>query len=95
MERIPLTPGRLYARLSAEFQMLRSGRCSSCHMPLPEVVEDARGEDEANWTMGPIPSVCEECRPVAEDIARRTSYFYDVHEPARGDIRRTRFGGGA
>ncbi len=96
MERISLTPGRLYARLSAEFAMLRSAQCSSCHMPLPQVVHRGPAKkDEANWTVGPVPSVCEACKPVVEDIARRTSYFYDVHDPMSGDIRRTRFGPGS
>ena len=89
MERIPLTPGRLYKRLSAEFEMLRPASCSSCHMPLPEIVQ--ADDDDANWTVGAIPSVCEECRPVAEGVARRASFFYDVHDPATHGMRGTRF----
>jgi hypothetical protein len=89
MERISLTPGRLYARLSAEFQMLRSRSCSTCNMPLPEMVEP--NDDEANWTVGPVPAVCEHCRPVVDEVARRTAFFYDIHDPMTADFRRTRF----
>jgi hypothetical protein len=87
MDRTALTPGKLYARLSAEFRMLRPDSCSSCSVPLPLVVE-RDGPDSANWQLGAVPPVCDACRTTIEEVASRASEHYDVYDPTISPIRR-------
>lgn len=87
MERTYLTPGKLYARLSAEFRMLRPDSCSSCSVPLPLVVERC-DPDSANWELGVVPPVCAECRATIEEVANRASEHYDVYDPTASPARR-------
>ena len=80
MDRTFLTPGRLYARLSAEFRMLRPGSCSSCSVPLPFVVDRA-DPDSANWELGEGPPVCDDCRATIEEVVSRALAYYDIYDP--------------
>jgi hypothetical protein len=85
MDRTLLTPGRLYARLSAEFRARRPSACS-CNVPLPLVVE--RDGDSANWELGAVPPVCDACRATIEDVANRASEHFDVYDPTASPVRR-------
>jgi hypothetical protein len=80
MDRTFLTPGRLYARLSAEFRMLRPGSCSSCSVPLPFVVDRA-DPDSANWELGEVPPVCDDCRATIDEVVSRALAYYDIYDP--------------
>jgi hypothetical protein len=86
MDRTFLTPGKLYARLSAEFRMLRSDSCS-CSVPLPFVVE-RDGPDSANWEIGAVPPICDNCRTTVEDVVGRALAHYDVYDPTASPVRR-------
>jgi hypothetical protein len=87
MDRTFLTPGKLYARLSAEFRMLRPDSCSSCSVPLPLVVERDDPES-ANWQLGGVPAVCDACRATIEEVAHRASEHFDVYDPTALPARR-------
>jgi hypothetical protein len=87
MDRTFLTPGRLYARLSAEFRMLRPNSCSSCSVPLPFVVERA-DSDSANWELGAVPPVCDDCRATINEVVGRALAHYDVNDPTALPVRR-------
>jgi hypothetical protein len=87
MDRQPLTPGKLYVRLSAEFRMLRPESCSSCSVPLPLVVE-RDGPDSANWELGAVPPVCDDCRRTIEEVVSRALEHYDVYDPTALPARR-------
>ena len=86
MARTSLTPGKLYARLSAEFRMLRPNSCSSCSVPLPFVVERA-DPDSANWELGPVPPVCDDCRATIDEVVSRALAHYDVNDPTASPAR--------
>lgn len=86
MHRTSLTPGKLYARLSAEFRMLRTDTCS-CNVPLPFVVERT-DPDDANWELGAVPPACEKCRPTIDDVVSRAREHYDVYDPTASPVRR-------
>jgi hypothetical protein len=80
MEKIPLTPGKLYARLSAEFNRRRPPECASCHMPMVYVIAPEMG-DCANWQVDEVAMGCEECRALVNEIAREHSFRYDIFDP--------------
>jgi hypothetical protein len=86
MDRTSLTPGKLYARLSAEFRMLRPGTCS-CNVPLPYVVE-RDGPDAANWELGAVPPACETCRATIDEVVSRALTHYDVYDPTASPVPR-------
>jgi hypothetical protein len=85
MDRTSLTPGNLYARLSAEFRMLRPDTCSSCSVPLPFVVERADAES-ANWELGTVPPVCDDCRATIDEVVSRALAHYDIHDPTASPV---------
>ena len=80
MDKIPLTPGKLYARLSEEFNRRRPRDCSSCHMPMLYVIERELG-DCANWLVDDLAMGCEQCRGLVNEIVRKFSFQYDVFDP--------------
>jgi len=80
MDKIPLTPGKLYARLSEEFGRRRTHECSSCHMPMVYVIEREAG-DGANWMVDDVAMGCEQCRDLVNDIVRMFSSQYDIFDP--------------
>ena len=80
MERTTLTPGRLYARLAAEFRRMRSADCGHCRMPM--VALTFRGApDDCNWTVEELGPVCETCRPLIAAIVKDAAARYDVRDP--------------
>jgi hypothetical protein len=80
MERIPLTPGKLYALLSAEFRTLRSKQCESCAMPMPYLVHPPY-PGAANWAVDDEVAACSECTEIAGKVVERMSGTYDVWDP--------------
>jgi hypothetical protein len=86
MGKVSITPGKLYARLSAEFVRLRPPRCDSCHMPMVYVIEPRLGSG-ANWLVDDPTPGCEECRDVLDGIVRRFSLLYDIFDPTCTPVR--------
>ena len=80
MDKIPLTPGKLYARLSEEFNRRRPRECALCHMPMVYVIERRQG-DCANWLVDDLAMGCEECRDLVTEIVRKFSFKYDIFDP--------------
>jgi hypothetical protein len=80
MTRRLLTPGRLYARLSAEFTKVRPAGCESCAMPMPHLVHRA-GVKAPNWAVDDDVAACSACTLIAAKIVRRLSRQYDVWDP--------------
>jgi len=80
MERKALTPGKLYARLSAEFRRLRPTQCESCAMPMPYLVY--RSDDAApNWAVEDDVAACSGCTLIAAEVVRRLAGEYDLWDP--------------
>jgi hypothetical protein len=80
VEKIPITPGKLYARLSEEFNRRRPRECESCHMPMVYMIERAQG-DCANWLADDLAMGCEECRGLVDEIVREHSLRFDIFDP--------------
>jgi hypothetical protein len=80
MAKTLITPGKLYAKLSAEFRRLRADTCAACNMPMVYVIERHAG-DYANWLVGEPLRNCEACEPIITDIVRRLSLEYDIFDP--------------
>jgi len=80
MDKIPLTPGKLYARLSEEFNRRRPRECASCHMPMVYVIEREMG-DYANWLVDDVAAGCEECRGLVNEIVSAHALRYDIFDP--------------
>ncbi|MEP7067872.1 MAG: hypothetical protein ABI789_01475 [Usitatibacter sp.] len=80
MEKITLTPGKLYARLSEEFARRRPRECASCQMPMVYVIERRDG-DCANWMIGDLAVGCEHCRVLVNDIVSTLSFKFDIFDP--------------
>ena len=80
MEKIALTPGKLYARLSEEFARRRPRECASCHMPMVYVIERRDG-DCANWMVDDLAMGCEHCRVLVNDIVSTLSFRFDIFDP--------------
>jgi hypothetical protein len=80
MDKTPLTPGKLYARLSEEFNRRRPRDCSSCHMPMVYVIEREQG-DCANWMVDELAVGCESCRGLVNEIVSAHSFRFDIFDP--------------
>lgn len=80
MDRKTLTPGRLYARLSAEFRRLRSRHCGNCRMPM--VLLTHRASPEAcNWAIEEVAPLCESCRPLVATLVKDAAAQFDLRDP--------------
>ena len=77
--RTTITPGRLYAKLAAEFRQCCCGNCTRCVVPLPFPIEGAGAGP--NWALGPLPRDCEPCSKVIGDLVRRYQSEYDLLDP--------------
>ena len=80
MTRPALTPGRLYAVLSAEFRAKRASECGACGMPMPYATFP-EAEGDANWSVQQLPHGCEECARVVGEIVARVASRYDLFDP--------------
>lgn len=75
-----LTPGRLYAKMSAEFRACREGRACNCTMPLPYTRERSEPGD-CNWRLQPLWSECAHCQALVRALGAKYSTRYDVRDP--------------
>ena len=78
MERIALTPGKLFARLSAEFKRRREH--PNCRMPMVMLAHRVL-PDGPNWTLEPSLTACEDCMPLVEAIVHEAATRYDLRDP--------------
>lgn len=79
MERESLTPGKLFARMSAEFRR-RSGH-PNCRMPMV-LLAHRLTPDGPNWTLETgAQSACSKCMPMALAIAAEAAEHYDLRDP--------------
>lgn len=79
MERILLTPGKLFARLSAEFRRRRGHL--NCRMPMVMLSHRVSPEGP-NWTLEPAPhTACEGCMPLVAAVVAEASQQYDLKDP--------------
>ncbi len=82
MDKPLLTPGKLYAHLSAEFDRRKPRQCRDCRMPM--VVTRVRHEEEderPNWTVEAAPPSCRGCEPLIEQVVRMVAAEFDVFDP--------------
>ena len=80
MERAVLTPGKLYARLSAEFRRLRHEHCGNCRMPMVVLTHRA-GPDDCNWAVESMTPLCDQCQPLIAAIVKKAAEEYDIYDP--------------
>jgi hypothetical protein len=80
MEREYLTPGRLYARLSADFRRLRPQHCGNCRMPMVQLTLRASPE-ACNWAVDGSAPLCERCRPVVAALVKEAAAEFDLRDP--------------
>lgn len=78
--RTALTPGRLYARLSAEFRRLRPVHCGNCRMPMVALTHRPY-PDGPNWTVEEMTPVCERCSPLIATIVHQAAEEFDLRDP--------------
>lgn len=79
MDRQTLTPGRLYARLSAEFRRLRPQQCGNCRMPMVQLTHRA-SPDACNWAVEVAP-LCERCATLVATLVKDASSQFDLRDP--------------
>lgn len=80
MERQTLTPGRLYARLSAEFRRLRPQYCGNCRMPMVQLTHRA-SPDACNWAVDEEAPLCERCGTLVATLVKDASAQFDLRDP--------------
>lgn len=80
MERTALTPGKLFARLSAEFRRVRPPDCGNCGMPMV-VLTHRLAPDDCNWTVEASSNQCDPCAALIAAIVKNASEEYDLHDP--------------
>lgn len=72
-----LTPGRLYAMMSAELQEARSRHCIGCTMPM---LFFRPGEGESNWQLERGGWRCGPCEESVARIFAKYAALYDVKD---------------
>ena len=80
MERTALTPGRLYARLAAEYRRLRPRFCGNCRMPMVVLAHRLHPEGP-NWTVEADAPLCERCRTLVATIVQQAGEAFDLRDP--------------
>lgn len=80
MERQTLTPGRLYARLSAEFRSLRPQHCGNCRMPMVQLTHRVSPE-ACNWAVDDAASLCEGCGALVATLVNDAAAEIDLRDP--------------
>jgi hypothetical protein len=80
MDRQTLTPGRLYARLAAEFRRLRPRHCGNCRMPMVQLTHRASPE-ACNWAVEEAAPLCERCGPLVAALVKEASSQFDLRDP--------------
>ena len=79
MDRPALTPGRLYARLAAEYRRVRPAHCGNCRMPMVQLAHRTH-LDGPNWTVEGA-ALCDKCAPLIAAIVRQAAAEYDIKDP--------------
>lgn len=79
MERKTLTPGKLYALLSAEFHRVRPEECRACRMPMVQLIAP-RDFDSPNWKLEAF-QCTERCTEVVKSIAKMFGERYELFDP--------------
>jgi hypothetical protein len=80
MERTSLTPGKLYARLSAEFRRMRPGDCGNCRMPMV-VLTHRLSPGDCNWTVETASNLCDKCEVLIATLVKKAGEEYDLLDP--------------
>lgn len=80
MAKIALTPGKLYALMSAEFRKLRPTQCESCAMPVPYLVFPAY-TGAPNWAVDDQVAACSGCTLIAGEVVECFSEQYELWDP--------------
>lgn len=80
MDKELITPGKLYAKLSAEFRTRKERTCTTCRMPMVFLREEPEGEI-ANWLTEAPAAACEPCKDLIADIVRNHAARYDLWDP--------------
>jgi hypothetical protein len=78
MERIALTPGKLFAWLSAEFRRRRGHL--NCRMPMV-MLSHRLSPEGPNWTLEPSQTACSICMPLVMAIVGEASDQFDLRDP--------------
>lgn len=79
MERTTITPGKLYALLSAEFHRTRPDECRACRMPMVQLIAP-RDFDSPNWKLEAF-QCTERCTEVVKQIAKMFGEKYELFDP--------------
>ena len=80
MDRTTLTPGRLYARLAADYRRVRPSHCGNCRMPMVMLTHRLH-PDGPNWTVDASTPLCDKCAPVIHAIVRDAGERFDIKDP--------------
>ena len=75
-DRPALTPGDLYRRMSAEFRARRAANHGGCVMPM--VICRPGSALSVNWSLEALTAPCQQCEPIALQIAWRYAERFDV-----------------
>jgi hypothetical protein len=75
----PISPGRLYNHLVADFRAVCCDRCAHCTLPVPTTAYDPHGR--LMWALGKLPEECQECERAISAIVRRYQARYDLMDP--------------
>ena len=76
-DKVQLTLGDLYRRMSADFRAVRPDDHSACVMPMVVAFHDEEDKD-TNWTVEPLTSFCPFCHSLSEMIVTEYSMRYQV-----------------
>ncbi len=79
MDRNVITPGKLYALLSAEYHRARPAECRACRMPMVTLIAP-RDLDSPNWKLEPF-QCSERCTEVVKQLARNFGESYELFDP--------------
>lgn len=79
MDRTVITPGKLYALMSAEFHRTRPDECRACRMPMVSLIAP-RDFDSANWKLEPF-QCSERCTQLVKQLANRFGESYELFDP--------------
>src|SRR5438309_9555224 len=76
-DKVQLTLGDLYRRMSADFRAVRPENHQACVMPMVVAFHDEEAKD-TNWTVEPLTSFCPFCHTLSQMIVSEYSTRYRV-----------------
>lgn len=74
-DKVQVTLGELYRRMSEDFRAVRPAEHSACVMPM---VVAAQGEEGPNWAVEPLTSFCPFCRSLSQMIVAEYATRHQV-----------------